>query len=172
MINISGKPLSPNCIDVLAKGLSFSPTYTSREFDTKIDLFRFYRNLHLKAWYSMNSRPSVPANDSANNDTLKTPFKPKSTFCPVVLNAIRTKNDNSPMARHFREKHNSDPSILRAIGIDHIPHTLRGGARQKQLNQRESFWIFKLKATQYPGVATTLQICNNRVMKCSAMIAE
>ena len=71
--------------------------------------------------------------------------------------AIRTENDNYPMARHFREKHNSDPSILRAIGIDHIPHTLRGGDRQKQLNQRESFWIFKLKATQYPGLNEDLE---------------
>ena len=30
----------------------------------------------------------------------------------------KTKNDNYPMACHFKDKHNSDPSILRAISIE------------------------------------------------------
>lgn len=74
--------------------------------------------------------------------------------------AIRTKNENYPMARHFKDQHNSDPAILRAIGIDHIPQTMRGGDRLKQLNQRESYWIFKLKATQYPGLNDEMEYCH------------
>ena len=64
------------------------------------------------------------------------------------------------MARHFKDHHNSDPSILRAIGIDHIPQTIRGGNRLKQLNQRETYWIFKLKAVTYPGLNEDTEYCH------------
>lgn len=40
---ISNLPLSDDCVSVLSKGLTFSPSYTGKEFDTKVDLFRFYR---------------------------------------------------------------------------------------------------------------------------------
>ena len=72
--------------------------------------------------------------------------------------AIRTDNMNYPMARHYREHHNSDPSTVQICGIDHIPLSLRKGDRQKQLNQRESFWIDKLQATSYPGLNEELDL--------------
>ena len=40
---------------------------------------------------------------------------------------------------------------LQAMGIDHIPASIRKGDRLKQLNQKERFWIYKLQATKYPG---------------------
>lgn len=50
IINISGKLLSERYTDVLLKGPSFTPTYSTRELDTKMDIHRFHRHLHLKAW--------------------------------------------------------------------------------------------------------------------------
>ena len=48
--------------------------------------------------------------------------------------------------------HHGNPTSLQAMGIDHIPASIRKGNRLKQLNQRESFWIYKLQATKYPGL--------------------
>lgn len=39
VINLSKNTLAPDCVSVLSKGLSFSPTYHN-EFNTKVDLFR------------------------------------------------------------------------------------------------------------------------------------
>ena len=72
--------------------------------------------------------------------------------------AIRTGNTNYPMARHFMEHHNSDQSTLQVCGIDHIPLSLRKGNRQRQLNQREAFWIYRLQATKYPGLNEELDL--------------
>ncbi len=66
--------------------------------------------------------------------------------------AIRTKNDDYPMARHFKEKHNSSQSIPRVTGTDHIPETIHRGDRIKQLDQCKGLWIWKLGATDYPGL--------------------
>jgi hypothetical protein len=75
---------------VLTKGLSFAPTYSTNEFNTKINLFSFYRNLHLKVWYKQNISPTTDASVSGQAVSVpsKTPFKPKSTFCPIIQNAI------------------------------------------------------------------------------------
>ncbi len=66
--------------------------------------------------------------------------------------AIRRGNEEYPMAKHFKLMHNSNPSILRIQGIDHINITIRKGNRELKLNQRETFWIYKLKANMYPGL--------------------
>lgn len=66
MINISDTHLSPDCIHLLSRGLSFAPTHKTDEFQTKIDLYRFYRNLHLKAWY--HNQPALTA-PSSNTGT-------------------------------------------------------------------------------------------------------
>jgi hypothetical protein len=58
-MNISGEPLSDDCIRVLSKELSFAPTYSTNELNTKIDLFHFYRNLQVKAWYKQNISPTT-----------------------------------------------------------------------------------------------------------------
>ena len=62
------------------------------------------------------------------------------------------------MARHYMEHHNSDQSTLQVCGIDHIPLSLRKGNRQRQLNQREAFWIYRLQATKYPGLNEELDL--------------
>lgn len=54
-INISDLPPSDGCITAQSKGLSFSPTYSGRHFDTKVDLFQLYRSLHLKVLYHQNT---------------------------------------------------------------------------------------------------------------------
>ena len=66
--------------------------------------------------------------------------------------AIRTKNFDYPIARHFAEVHNSNETFLRIIGIEHIRPLTRGGDRLRKLSQRESYWIHKLDALNPPGL--------------------
>ena len=87
VINISDLPLSDDCISVLSRGLSFSPTYSGKDFDTKVDLFRFYRSLHLKVWYHQNTYNTVARSASTNYNS---PFRPKSTFLPPNTNSTLT----------------------------------------------------------------------------------
>ena len=64
--------------------------------------------------------------------------------------AIKTKNFDYPIARHFAEAHNSNESILRIMGIEHIKPLIRGGDRLRKLCQRETFWIHELRALHPP----------------------
>ena len=88
-------------MSVLSKGMSFAPTYKTNLLNTRIDLFRFYRNLHLKTWYHHHSGhthnfgsqvPIAPGpNPDATPSTDSEPpsysvFKPKSRFAPIVSN--------------------------------------------------------------------------------------
>ena len=91
VINISGTTLSDACMSALSKGLSFSPTCNTNEFETKVDLFKFYRNLHLKAWYSHNPLNTMAEPNSNTEQTdAPSPFKPKSKFFPINNNACLT----------------------------------------------------------------------------------
>lgn len=56
------------------------------------------------------------------------------------------------MARHFKEVHASNDSLLRIEGLESIKESIRGGNRLQRLLQRETFWIFKLDAMTYPGL--------------------
>lgn len=88
VINISKCALTKDSVSVLSKGLTFAPTCDSDVFKTKVDLFRFYRNLHLKVWYHQNNvhlnRTSTPISDSIQD--AKRLFKPKSNFMPMCSN--------------------------------------------------------------------------------------
>lgn len=101
VINLSEVPLSKDQLTVLSKGLSFAPTHNSNLFHTRVDLFRFYRNLHLKAFYYKAGHTRLPttmngdiAHDITHDNTPDNPgtsstdilFKPKSYFTPVVSN--------------------------------------------------------------------------------------
>lgn len=66
--------------------------------------------------------------------------------------AIRIKNQDYPMARHFEICPNANDSLLKIEGIEHIKPLVRGGDRQQKLNQREAFWIYQLKACEHPGL--------------------
>lgn len=86
----------------MSKGLSFAPKSKSSEFDTKIDLFRFYRNLHLKVWYKLN--PSLRLKCHRSNRYI---FKPKSVCCPLDQNATLNaflKKVNFDVEQLFAEK--------------------------------------------------------------------
>lgn len=77
VINISEKELSVDQIGVLSKGLSFVPTSGVNAFGLKVDLFKCFRQMKLRYFFSKS------VSDSPNN---LTPFRPKSTFCPHVSN--------------------------------------------------------------------------------------
>lgn len=66
--------------------------------------------------------------------------------------AIRVKNDDYPMAKHYKDVHHSDPSSLKIQGVEIVKTSIRGGDKLKLLLQRETFWIWKLKAMEYPGL--------------------
>lgn len=85
-ISVSGIPLSDHCTSVLSRSSSFASTHSTGEFETKADLFRFYRNLHLKAWYCQNSEPRL-------HQSSKQPpalSDPKPTFLSINNNACLT----------------------------------------------------------------------------------
>uniref|UniRef100_A0A8C2ET96 Hydroxysteroid (17-beta) dehydrogenase 2 n=1 Tax=Cyprinus carpio TaxID=7962 RepID=A0A8C2ET96_CYPCA len=66
--------------------------------------------------------------------------------------AIRTGNMNYPMAKHYIDaKHGSD-STLRVVGIEAVRLDARGGDIIKRLKQRETYWIYSLRATSHPGL--------------------
>ncbi len=66
--------------------------------------------------------------------------------------AIRTGNPQYPMAVHYKEADHGSCNSLKISGIGHIENSIRGGDRLKRLLQRESFPIYTLKATHYPGL--------------------
>ena len=61
---------------------------------------------------------------------------------------IRTKDEKSPIARHFNNT-GHDICTLRFQGIEYINPLKRGGDRDKLLLQREAYWIHYLN-TVYP----------------------
>lgn len=66
--------------------------------------------------------------------------------------ALRTGNPQYPIDLHYKEADHGSCNTLKILGIVHIEHSMRGGDRLNRLLQRESFWIYTLKATQYPGL--------------------
>ncbi len=62
------------------------------------------------------------------------------------------------MVRHYNEVGHVTESSLKVIGIEYIPYSMRGGNRQKQLLQRETFWIHTLRATKSPGVNEEIDV--------------
>lgn len=104
VINISGTPLSESCTSLLSKGLSFAPTYSANHFHTQVDLFKFYRNLHLKAWYNnRNITRTAEPSSSTTEENSYSQFRPKSTFYPV---------SNNPCLIAFTKKVSSEVDSL------------------------------------------------------------
>lgn len=64
---------------------------------------------------------------------------------------IQTGDMRKPVAAHFKQmSHNV--SMLRYIGIERLEYPRRGGDRTRLLQQRETFWIHKLKTLQPHGM--------------------
>lgn len=82
VINISSIPLSTSHLAVLSEGLTFAPTNITRGFQTKVDLFKFHRNLQLKVWCHTN--PSEAAFHSHPRPDTRPVFKPNSAFTTKV----------------------------------------------------------------------------------------
>ena len=61
---------------------------------------------------------------------------------------IRTKDEKSPIARHFNSI-GHDICTMRFQGIESVNPLKRGGDRDRLLLQREAFWIHSLN-TEYP----------------------
>ncbi len=118
-MNLSSIPVTDDAVQVLSKGLSFAPTHQTMEFKTKIDLFRFHRNLQLRAWYGQTTQ--IPSNMSREHqEPSRDPskFKPKSFFLPPIQNlTINTfikkvnydvellfKKDVKPLKRNLTKK--------------------------------------------------------------------
>lgn len=94
VINLTDIELTPECNNLLSKGLSYAPTHRTNQFQMKVDLYRFYRNLHLKAWYH-----NQPRTDSSN---IQVPMF-KSKFFP---------HSNNACLHAFVKKVNHDVDIL------------------------------------------------------------
>lgn len=75
VINISQKELSDDQIGILSKGLSFVPTVGVNCFGLKVDLFKCFRQMKLRYFFS-----------KSESGASRTPFRPKSNFCPNVSN--------------------------------------------------------------------------------------
>lgn len=116
VINISKNTLTEDSVNVLSKGLTFSPTSEANAFKTKVDLFRFYRNLHLKVWYHQSNKllNSTPELNTDTTHDAKRHFKPKSNFMPMSSNhtliaftqKVSHDIDNMFDKRQNRIKHN------------------------------------------------------------------
>ncbi len=78
---------------MLSKGLSFAPTYLGNKFQTKVDLFRFYRSLHLKVWYHHKSSSAVITN--VKEPEISSPFVQSPLSFPI---------NNNPTLNTFTKK--------------------------------------------------------------------
>lgn len=56
------------------------------------------------------------------------------------------------MAQHYKTACHINPDSLKCLVIEVVPSSLRGGDRLRRLLQRETFWIYTLKATFHPGL--------------------
>lgn len=91
VINISSKQVSEEQLSLLAKGLSFVPVRGNDPFTTKVEMFKFFRSIRLKVFYSKGTqhRQYSPL-ESGTQEGLSAPkktFKPKSTFLPPANNS-------------------------------------------------------------------------------------
>lgn len=66
--------------------------------------------------------------------------------------AIKTANENYPIAKHFKTSNQCSPAHLTVMVIEVIQKNIRGGDRLRTLAQRETFWIETLNSTKHPGL--------------------
>lgn len=77
VINISSMELTNAQTSLLSKGLSFVPKKSTNVFGLKVDLFKCFRQIKLKHFFSHQNVTSQPPST----------FRPKSRFCPNVSNS-------------------------------------------------------------------------------------
>lgn len=87
MINISSMELSEDQQRLLSRGLSFVPSRRADSFTTKVELFKFFRSIRLKAFYLKDVK-KVSDNQAGQSQLVtQKRFKLKSTFVPQTNNA-------------------------------------------------------------------------------------
>ena len=93
MINLSNRPLTQHEVSVLSKGLSFIPSTKADPFKTRVELFKFLRNIKLRAFFDKGA-PSPQSNSlqTVCDELPSTPLptlglRAKSTFVPPALNS-------------------------------------------------------------------------------------
>lgn len=89
VINISSVDLSDDQQRLLSRGLSFVPSKKADSFTTKVELFKFFRSIRLKAFYMKDTIGNVGDTGDIQIHSMVSQkrFKPKSTFVPHVNNA-------------------------------------------------------------------------------------
>ncbi len=121
VINLSNKQQTDAHISVLSKGFSFVPATVDRQFDARVDLFKFFCRIKLKQIYTNKS--TVQDTPFVEGES-KTPFKPKSTFCPVANNSsintyCRLVDSYSPI-HVFKRPYQCDYMSLSSVSIGYI----------------------------------------------------
>ena len=94
MINLSDRPLTLHESSVLSKGLSFVPSKKVESFTTLVEMFKFLRNVKLRAFFNREAptqhtqrqQIAINTSDDLSASAGGEQFRPKSTFLPPVLN--------------------------------------------------------------------------------------
>jgi len=56
------------------------------------------------------------------------------------------------MAKHYIDAKHGRDSTLWVVGFEAVRLDARGGDIIKRLKQRDTYWIYSLKATSHPGI--------------------
>ncbi|CAJ0964342.1 unnamed protein product [Ranitomeya imitator] len=132
--NISSTCLSPSEMTVLQKGLSFCPVPRFNPFQLDQELYRFFRNVRLKAHFSRTSTalPTLPDQKSSEftlnslNLRLRSSFQPPRVYHPVETYIEFVKNDVKKVLQSIEK------------GDYHIKHNLTIEEKQALVSLREN----------------------------------
>lgn len=72
------------------------------------------------------------------------------------IQAVQIGNIYSPIGKHIVKAHNYHVPGPLFWALEHVSPDARGGAWNKRILQRESRWIYNLKATFPPGLNNVL----------------
>lgn len=72
--------------------------------------------------------------------------------------AVKINNFDYAIVKHFNDAHKGRSVSFSALGIEHVPLNIRRGDREKILNQKESRWIYNLKAMKFPGLNDSIDM--------------
>lgn len=65
---------------------------------------------------------------------------------------LRSGNPQYPMALYYKEAKQGCCNTLKISDIEDIENSIRGADRLNWILQRQLFWIYTLKATQFTGL--------------------
>ncbi|CAJ0965945.1 unnamed protein product [Ranitomeya imitator] len=132
--NISSTCLSPSEMTVLQKGLSFCPVPRFSPFQLDQELYRFFRNVRLKAHFSSTSTVLPILHDQKSSEftlnslnlRLRSSFQPPRVYHPVETYIEFVKNDVKKVLQSIEK------------GDYHIKHNLTIEEKQALVSLREN----------------------------------